>query len=93
MVMSMPLLPPVKFLRGYLTIKQQVRDINEKRMNEFLIYVNKTWIKIASVVSIYNLKMRTNNFTESNNRYLRQKLGIHPNLWVFLGTSIMLTVL
>ena len=92
MVWSFPLLPPQKFLRGYLTIKRQAQNIQDEKVQIFLRYVNTIWIKIASVVSVYNLKFRTNNFIESNNRYLKDKLGIHPNLWVFFGMIIMLNI-
>ena len=88
MIMSVPLLPAVKFNTAEQCIKQREANLLNQRptkIREFLRYLKKTWFKKAIIVSVFDSEIRANNCVESGNKYLRLKIGVHPNLWFFLS--------
>lgn len=57
---------------------------------DFISYIKKTWLPIATKVSVYGCPNRTNNLVEGFYGSIIIKLGSSPNLWKFLGLFISL---
>lgn len=88
MTMTMALLPSDDFEKALSIIQLEVNQISSKypTINDFLAYVRKTWLPLASKVSVYDCPARTNNITESFHSIAGRKFGkAHGNVWNFLG--------
>lgn len=91
MAMSMALAPSDLFhesLNIIQTIADSISTIHPNILL-FMSYMRSTWLPIASKVSVYNCRIRTNNITESFHHIITQKIGtVNPNLWIFFGKCI-----
>lgn len=88
MTMTMALLPSDYFEKALSVIQLEVNQISSKHpnINDFMAYVRKTWLPLASKVSVYDCPARTNNITESFHNIAGRKFGkAHGNVWNFLG--------
>jgi len=54
-------------------------------INEFIAYIEKTWLPFASKVSVYGCPNRTNNLVESFYASITKQLSSSSNIWKFLG--------
>lgn len=88
MTMTMALLPSDYFEKALSIIQLEVNETSLKYpgINDFMAYVRKTWLPLASKVSVYDCPARTNNITESFHNIAGKKFGkAHDNIWNFLG--------
>ncbi|KAL0100553.1 hypothetical protein PUN28_019700 [Cardiocondyla obscurior] len=67
MTMTMALIPSYYFEKAlsYIQIKVDQMSHAYPALNEFLTYVRKSWLPLASKVSVFDCPVRTNNITES----------------------------
>lgn len=90
--MTMALVPSVCFDEALSFIQLEADLISHEypAVNDFLTYVCKTWLPLASKVSVYDCPVRTNNITESfHNATGRKFARTHGNVWSFLGNIII----
>jgi len=75
MTMTMALVPSNRFKEALSFIQFEADQISHEypAVNDFLTYVGKTWLPLASKVSVYDCPMRTNNITETP-QYSRKKI-------------------
>lgn len=60
-------------------------------INEFIAYIEKTWLPLAQKVSVYGCSNRTNNLVESFYSNITKQLRFtSSHLWKFLGWFIFL---
>lgn len=88
MTMTMALVPSNYFEKALSIIQLEVNKTSPKypAVNDFLTYVRKTWLPLASKVSVYDCPARTNNITESFHSIIGKKFDkAHGNVWNFLG--------
>lgn len=87
MIMTMALIPSVCFEEALSFIQLEVDQISQEypAINDFLAYVRKTWLPLASKVSVYDCPARTNNITECFHSTVGRKFGKSQNVWSFLG--------
>ncbi|XP_011860151.1 PREDICTED: uncharacterized protein LOC105557506 isoform X2 [Vollenhovia emeryi] len=87
MTMTMALIPSDCFEKALSIIQLEVNQTSSKypALNDFLAYVRKTWLPMASKVSVYDCPARTNNITESFHNIVGKKFDkAHGNVWNFL---------
>ncbi|KAG8148329.1 uncharacterized LOC118071483 [Chelonus insularis] len=83
----LPLLPVKHFSTAIEIYKKKANQVEpeyQDSVNEFIDYLEKQWLRIAEIVSLWGSPTRTNNICESFNRCLSQRLGSHPNVFVFI---------
>lgn len=88
MTMIMALVPSDRFEEALSFIQLEVDQISHEypAVSDFLTYVRRTWLPLASKVSVYDCPVRTNNITESFHNVAGRKFGkTHKNIWSFLG--------
>lgn len=89
MVLAIPLLPADKIESAVRILESKINEYDLKyrnKLNMFMKYIRKNWVKIADILSVVNLEQRTNNISESfNSRAVTRFGGIHQNIWKFLG--------
>ncbi|KAJ8666452.1 hypothetical protein QAD02_008114 [Eretmocerus hayati] len=68
--------------------RDMIDEINDPRLNRFGRYLNRYWLPLRIVLSVWNQPVRTNNLCEIFNRLLRARMGDHPTFWAMLGMSI-----
>lgn len=88
MSMTMALIPSHCFEKALILIQLEACQISEKypAINNFLDYIRKTWLPLASKISVYDCPARTNNITESFHNVVGKKFSkSHGNVWDFLG--------
>ncbi|XP_011696249.1 PREDICTED: uncharacterized protein LOC105454956 [Wasmannia auropunctata] len=87
MTMTMALIPSNSFKKALSLIQLEVDKTSHEfpAVTKFLAYVRKTWLPLASKVSVYDCPARTNNITESFHNVAGRKFGkSHDNIWSFL---------
>jgi len=92
MTMTMALLPSDCFEKALSFIQFEVDQIFPKypAVNDFLTYVRKTWLPLASKISVYDCPVRTNNITETFHNIARRKFSkSYENVWCFLGNVLI----
>ncbi|XP_070519757.1 uncharacterized protein [Cardiocondyla obscurior] len=92
MTMTMALIPSYYFEKALSYIQFEVDQVSQAHpaVNEFLTYVRRTWLPLASKVSGFDCPVRTNNITESFYSIAKRKFGkAHENIWSFLGNVII----
>jgi len=74
MTMTMALVPSVCFEEALSFIQFEVDQISHDypAVNDFLAHVHKTWLPLASKVSVFDCPVRTNNITESFHNIARK---------------------
>ncbi|XP_076301536.1 LOW QUALITY PROTEIN: uncharacterized protein LOC143219411 [Lasioglossum baleicum] len=90
MAMSLPLVPAIKFVQGLSIIQTMADTASSKFPNIllFMTYMRRTWLNIASRVSVHNCPVRTNNIVELFHNIASQKLGKqNTNIWGKVGSS------
>lgn len=95
MTMTMALIPSAYFEEALSFIQLEVAQISHEypAVNDFLSYVRKTWLPLASKVSVYDCPARTNNITETFHNVAGRKFGkTHENVWSFLGNVAIKTL-
>lgn len=83
----LPLLPPETIVEFFNFL---VASLSPNCANSLLVlidYYERQWlIRVGpEVLSICNMLRRTNNNCEALNRILRDRMGRHPTLWIFLS--------
>ena len=60
------------------------------RINRLFEYYDQTWMNFYTPerFCVNGVLHRTNNFVEAMNGRLKRQLGIHPNIFVFIGEFI-----
>ncbi|RVE41635.1 hypothetical protein evm_013713 [Chilo suppressalis] len=84
----LPLLPKEDFpvaIEFYRKKANQVESEYLDSVSKLIDYLENQWLRIAEVVSLWRSPKRTNNICESFHRWLPQDLGVHPNLYTFIG--------
>jgi len=91
MTMTMALVPSNYFEKAFSIIQLEVNKTSKyPAVNDFLTYVRKIWLPLASKVSVYDCPARTNNITESFHNIIGKKFGkAHGNVWNFLGNILL----
>ncbi|XP_051153590.1 uncharacterized protein LOC127276917, partial [Leptopilina boulardi] len=88
LVLALPLLPAGKIENAVKILKSKIKEydvIYKRKLEMFMKYICRTWVKVADALSVTNLEQRTNNISESfNSRATARFGGIHPNIWTFL---------
>lgn len=88
MTMSLPLVTENRFEEAIRIIEDVSNSgsYDDSKISQFLNYLRNTWLPMASIVSVSDCPIRTNNDVESFHSTVIKKMGgRHPNIWVFLG--------
>lgn len=81
-VCALALLPNEKVIEGFELISQSIK--RSERWTRFSAYWMRTWSKAN--ISVYGLKDRTNNFSETLNKTVNQLIkSRHPNIWTLIS--------
>lgn len=95
-VMALPLLPAGRIRTGAAELLGQKKTAlgavtyrDRSRIRKFESYIQNFWLGRVGPerMSVYSLRHRTNNITESYHRWLKPKLGAtaaHPPFWQFM---------
>lgn len=80
-LLCLPLLPPAQILIVYNTV---LSEINDQELSE---YFTDYWIAqvTPNVFSVFGALDRTNNGIESINHKLKNKIGLHGNIFNFIS--------
>lgn len=92
MTMTMALIPSDYFEQALSLIQIEIDKTSYEypALKDFLAYVRKIWLPLASNVSVYDCPARTNNITESFHNVAGRKFGkVHENVWSFLGNVVI----
>ncbi|XP_074097811.1 uncharacterized protein LOC141526653 [Cotesia typhae] len=89
---TLQLVPANRFTEALDVIIDQLLPLENMDDNYYLFrrYLQRYWLPLANIVSVYNSPWRTNNISEVFNRHLLSNLGPHPNLFRFLHRLIEL---
>lgn len=90
--MTMALIPSNRFEEALSLIQFEINQTSHEypALKDFLAYVRKTWLPLASKVSVYDCPARTNNITESFHNVAKRKFNkAHENVWSFLGNEVI----
>lgn len=92
MTMTMALIPSDCFEEAFSQIQLEANQISNKypAICDFLNYIRKTWLPLASKVSVYDCPVRTNNITETFHNIVGKRFR-KGNIWNFLGNVIINT--
>ena len=82
-ILCLPLLPQESISEAFSTIR---RDNSVLVLNNWLQYVEQTWIRSRRFpsLSVFGMRHRTNNFAESTFSVFSTQLMPHPQLFKFL---------
>ncbi|XP_077257727.1 uncharacterized protein LOC143894922 [Temnothorax americanus] len=85
MTMTMALIPSNYFEEAFSLIQLEANQIYTEypAICDFLNYIRKTWLPLASKVSVYDCPVRTNNITESFHNIVGKRIR-KGNIWNFL---------
>ncbi|KAK3923462.1 Cyclomaltodextrinase, partial [Frankliniella fusca] len=87
---ALPLLPTHLLQRGFNVIAGQALQLGPyfTFISSFLSYVQREWLNHSNrgqTLSVCGSNFRTNNASESNNRRMKRKIGVHhPNIYHFI---------
>jgi len=91
MTMAVPLLPRDLMRMGLLVIRQEAIDEGNyihQLVEPYLGYIYRSWIRsdrTRTTLCVYGSSLRTNNANESQNHALNKAVGVHPNIYGFIG--------
>ncbi|CAC82100.3 putative recombinase [Bracoviriform inaniti] len=83
----LPLLPKKHFPTAIAFYEKKAEEVEpeyQDKVNKFIAYLKKQWLRIAEIVSLWGSPIRTNNICESFHRWVSKRLGNHPNFYVFI---------
>ncbi|XP_044586065.1 uncharacterized protein LOC123266096 [Cotesia glomerata] len=86
----LPLVPAARLEEALEEIVTLLRPLEENNDNFYLFrrYLQRFWLPLADIISVYNTPWRTNNISEVYNLHLSSILGPHPPLFKFLHRLI-----
>ncbi|XP_051168844.1 uncharacterized protein LOC127286455, partial [Leptopilina boulardi] len=87
LVLTIALLPAHLIEKAVKILESKIKDYDKKywhKLEKFMKYIRRNWVKIADILSVNNLEQQTNNISESFNSRAVSRIGIHPNVWEFL---------
>ena len=85
MALVMLFLPHRRMDEGLTLLGREILRSGNARMIDFHEYWRKTWLPLASAISVFDQEVKTNNISENCNRHLEQKVGRRQPLWHMLG--------
>lgn len=88
MTMALPLLPPDMFQEALLIIQDEadLLSCTYPDILQFTSYLRLFWSNMATRISTFGCRIRTNNIVESFHNVAVQKLGTRNiNIWTFLN--------
>lgn len=88
MSMALALLPAEDIVDGFRCVIQYCQENHvDVILHDFLHYMYNFWLKKIGVdsISVCGLEHRSNNGIESGNKKINHSVGIHPNIWKFMG--------
>ncbi|KAK3911685.1 Volume-regulated anion channel subunit LRRC8E, partial [Frankliniella fusca] len=91
MYCALPLLPVDDIREGYLVVLQQSRNEGQavfRICRRFSAYVLRYWVMDQDRLrwmSVHGSVHRTNNASESHNRTLKDRVTVHPNIYIFIS--------
>ena len=90
-IMALALLPADEIRETYLEIVDSLTLQTRIEMKSFFAYYEVFWLLdiTPEIFSVYGLLRRTNNVLESYHRTLKQKLGVHSNIWMFTSNFVL----
>lgn len=82
--------PPTRMADGLTFIQSEVSKFDPTlpdvtKMNTFVGYIRRFWLRLANVVSVYGSGIRTNNICEVFHSHAKDTIGAHQQLWKMLG--------
>lgn len=89
LLLAIPLLPAELIGNAIFLMKKKIYQFDSEhhaRLERFMAYIQRQWLRKADVVSVAKLSQRTNNISESfNSRIVDRMGGKKRNIWTFLG--------
>ncbi|XP_044583029.1 uncharacterized protein LOC123264052 [Cotesia glomerata] len=87
---ALPLVPAARFEEALEEVVALIRPLEDGNDNFYLFrrYLQRFWLPLANIISVYNTPWRTNNIAEVCNMHLVSKVGPHPPLFKFLHRLI-----
>lgn len=89
---ALPLVPVSSMKDAFAIIYAEIELLKGTYSDliHFKKYLKSEWSRKASVFSVYGCPQRTDNISESFNSKINEILGVHPNIWAFLGSFFFL---
>ncbi|XP_051158527.1 uncharacterized protein LOC127279909 [Leptopilina boulardi] len=83
--MALPLLPANEIERAFNELVTSLSAPTRRIMGPLLRYYRRQWLRKVTpqIFSVHNLRRRTNNNIESYHRTLKDRFGLHSNIWTF----------
>lgn len=91
LTLALALLPENLIILGFKVILRYARDEGNyifRLVKPYLLYIWRNWVVREwrrRRMTVYGSAQRTNNVCESHNRMLRNAVGTHANIYMFLG--------
>ena len=63
---------------------------NIHSLQSFRLYLNRFWLPLANIISVFNNSIRTNNICELFHRAALRQMNSHLPFWRFLGMNILI---
>lgn len=86
-IMALPLLPANEIERAFNELVTSLSAPTRRIMGPLLRYYRRQWLRKVTpqIFSVHNYRRRTNNNIESYHRTLKDRFGLHSNIWTFSG--------
>ncbi|XP_066590771.1 uncharacterized protein [Prorops nasuta] len=84
---SLPLLPSFLMVEALIIIKKKIEQAGlSEKFKKLIAYIERFWLKIVDcqTLSVFNKKIRTNNVIERYHRMMKEKMGSHPDIFIFI---------
>ena len=92
MALALPYLPAGRIEEGLRVVISKMNANYLDQSSRFERCFRRQWLRIASIISVHNRDLTTNNISEIINMYLLRVLGRTSNLWFFLGKYIHICI-
>lgn len=86
------LLPASEITNAFEKIKARARKVFGDFFNSYFNYIQDYWLnrRGAAIFSVYRIRNRSNNASESYHRTLNEKLShVRPTVWRFCGKILV----
>lgn len=82
---ALPLTPADQMRRAFDLVSTSIPAGSQNIFEPLLGYVDDVWLSSVGprLLSVFNLRARTNNAVEAYHAVLGNTFGVHPNIWHF----------
>ena len=80
-------LPAHRIEEGFTAMKDDVLRVSgqAEKLRLFVRYIDKTWVPLKEIISVYQRYITTNNLCERYHRDANAAIGEHPEIYLMLG--------